>query len=287
MNEPEQSASTIFKNASTTYFVSSLFFPKNIKKDVFDLYAFVRVADDFVDNDPQDLKGLQEMYKNYIAILEADLEVNLAAGGAKVSHAKVISNFVVLQKKYNFKQAWVDAFFASMTLDTCKSKYLTMKETCSYMYGSAEVIGLFLASIFGLPEKSYSSARMLGRAMQYANMIRDIAEDIGLGRQYIPQEELAKYGLKSLSEIEARKNPEKFSSLIRGQIKYYLSWQEYADVGMEIIPKRLRAPVLAASDMYRFTLSRIAADPFVIFQKKVKPSKIRVAVSAIKHLLYD
>lgn len=274
--DSEPSAATIFRNASTTYFVASLFFPKHIKDDVFTLYAFVRVADDYVDSITQDTAGLLGMLAGY----------KKAVLGQKTS-SEVISNFVELQERVAIKTEWVEAFFASMYLDTIKQKYRTLSETCSYMYGSAEVIGLMMAAILRLPQESYPAARMLGRAMQYANMIRDIAEDVELGRQYIPDTELQKVGLENLQFATAAAAPDEFRLLVKRQIEYYTYWQQFADLGLGVIPKRLRAPIAAASDMYRETLAVIAKDPFIVYEKKVKPPKHVVAVRTLEHLAYD
>jgi phytoene synthase len=98
----------------------------------------------------------------------------------------------------NIPNSWVDAFLTAMKLDLFKSRYENIEQTNRYMYGSAEVIGLMLCKIMSLPIESYASARLLGRAMQYCNMIRDIAEDCQLGRQYIPDTALRQFGIEKL-----------------------------------------------------------------------------------------
>jgi phytoene synthase len=78
-----------------------------------------------------------------------------------------------------------------------------------------------MARIMDLDEASFPYAAMLGRAMQYINFIRDIAEDNGLGRRYLP---LLDTPLEALSEKEAKKNPEAFSAFIRREIERYQGW---------------------------------------------------------------
>ena len=68
-------------------------------------------------------------------------------------------------------------FLGSMAADLTRRFYRTEAETLEYVYGSAEVIGLFMARIMRLPEEALPAARMLGRAMQFINFIRDAAED--------------------------------------------------------------------------------------------------------------
>ncbi len=81
-------------------------------------------------------------------------------------------------------------FFDSMQLDTTVRRYDSLDDIINYMHGSAEVVGLMMARMMGLPEEALPLAAMQGRAMQYANFVRDIGEDNHLGRCYFPEEDL-------------------------------------------------------------------------------------------------
>lgn len=266
----DQSAQTIFKQSSTTYFISSLFFPQAIKNDVFTLYAFVRVADNYVDAVPQDSQG----FYNFVA----EYKKSMAGSPSGVA---VIDNFVELAQRHSFRPVWIEAFLKAMEADLYKTHYATLKEVRSYMYGSAEVIGLMLARIFQLPERSYLYARRLGRAMQYVNMIRDIAEDTAFGRQYLPTEVLSLYDFSELTEAAATHNKLKFQALVRNEVHRYYRWEMQAMKGANFIPFRLRVPVIAATRMYNWTAQQIAQDPLIVWKKKVKPSKLQVMTTAI------
>jgi len=260
----------IFREGSTTYFNSSIFFPKSVRKDVFILYGFVRVADNFVDTIPQQ----REEFLNFRHLYEE------ALSGKKVDNF-VIEYFVDLMERKEFKPEWVDAFLHSMELDLTKKVYNSLNETLEYIYGSAEVIGLFMAKILDLPEKAYFAAERLGRAMQYINFIRDIKEDIKLGRRYFP---LGDYDLKNLTKEEAINNKEEFERFFRDQIKLYFKWQEEAEKGFKYIPKRYWIPIQTASDMYKWTALKIKENPFIVYEEKVKPSKGRIIRTVLKNI---
>src|SRR5690606_4617491 len=100
------------------------------------------------------------------------------------------------------------------------------EEVLEYIYGSAEVIGLMMAQVIGLPKESFEHAKYLGRAMQYINFIRDIAEDLELGRVYFPQSDLRSYGLENLTEEHVKQHPEQFTKLIQTQLDRYCQWQK-------------------------------------------------------------
>jgi phytoene synthase len=252
---------SIFKEGSKTYFYSSLFFPMDVRGDVFILYAFVRKADDFVDIVPQQTEEFYRFWENYRNAIAANICGDV-----------VIDSFIKMMKRRGLEAEWVAAFFRSMEMDLHKSTYQTIDETIEYIHGSAEVVGLMMARIMDLPEDSYQCARYLGRAMQYINFIRDIQEDLTLGRQYLPQRDLEAYGLESLDRAHITKKESQFSEFINLQLGYYKSWQKMAEQGFSYIPKRYFIPIKTASDMYLWTAEQIKHNPMIVYEKKVKPS---------------
>jgi phytoene synthase len=260
-----------FRNGSQTYFNSTRFFPEAIRQDVYLLYGFVRKADDFVDAVPQDGPGFEAFVSRYYAALEGT-----PAGDP------IIDGYVDLSRRYAFEERWTEAFLKAMRMDLTKRVHATLSESIEYMYGSAEVIGLFMARIMGLSDQAMHSARLLGRAMQYINFIRDIAEDNTFGRTYLP---ISETSMETLSEKEARANPEEFRRFIGAQIERYLTWQAEAEAGYPFIPRRYRVPIKTAGDMYKWTGQVIAADPFVVFDRKVKPNRARIVFTGLFNTL--
>lgn len=256
-----------FRQGSKTYYNASRFFPPEVRNDVYLLYGFVRVADNFVDSVPQDPEGFHEFEASY----------RKALAGEPVGNP-IIDGFVELSRRRNFDPAWADAFLYSMRLDLTKRRYETLEETLQYIYGSAEVIGLFMATLMELPAESLQPARMLGRAMQFINFIRDIAEDQSLGREYLPMEDTS---LPDLSRESATANPQEFRRFIRAQLDRYSGWQREAEAGYRFLPARLRTPIRTAGDMYNWTGEQIARDPLIVYQRKVKPAKARIVLRGI------
>ncbi|HOO21473.1 MAG TPA: squalene/phytoene synthase family protein, partial [Kiritimatiellia bacterium] len=130
------------------------------------------------------------------------------------------------------------------------------------------------------------AARMLGRAMQFINFIRDAAEDAAMGRRYLP---LEREGTRLLDESAdwlpsrewARANPGKWTAFLQGHLARYEAWQAEAEAGYRYLPRRPRTAVRTAGDMYNWTAKQIEADPFVVFERKVKPRKARIVLRAL------
>jgi phytoene synthase len=257
----------VFKKGSKTYFTSSLFFPPEMRRDVQILYAFVRVADNFVDAVPQDAAGLADFRDRYRRSLE----------GIK-SGDPIIDDYVDLARRKRFDAGWTEAFLGAMNADLSRHAYDSLDEVLSYIYGSAEVIGLFMARIMGLPDTALPYAQLLGRAMQYINFIRDIDEDLRLGRRYLTP---GPAGALVLDPDHAAAQPEEFRCFIDYHLSLYKGWQEQAEKGMAMIPRRYRIPIRTASDMYRWTARRIEDDPWIVFRRKVKPARSRIMLAAL------
>ena len=265
----------VFRAGSTTYFTASLFFAPAMRAEVAALYGFVRVADDLVDAVPQDAAG----FRRFAARARA------ARDGTPAGDP-IIDDFTALAARLEFEPAWTDAFLRSMEADLSKRLYRTEEETLDYIYGSAEVIGLFMSRIMRLPAEACEAARRLGRAMQYINFIRDVAEDTGLGRRYLPLERDGRRLLDVPDDWRptrewAQANPAAWRGYLRGHLERYAGWQAEAEAGYRLIPRRARVAVRTAGDMYNWTARRIAADPQVVFERKVKPARGRILGQAL------
>ncbi len=256
----------VFRAGSKTYFNSSRFFPAEVRDDVYLLYGFVRVADNYVDSVPQQVREFNQFVETYHEAL-----------GGTLTGDVIIDSFVELAERVGFDPAWTDAFLHSMELDLTKRVHATLPETLEYVYGSAEVIGLYMSRILGLSREADEAARMLGRSMQFINFIRDINEDNTLGRTYLPVSETT---LADLTEQEARAHPREFRSFLHGQLARYREWQAEAERGYQYIPRSYLVPIRTAADMYNWSAAQIADDPFVVYRKKVKPARPRIMAQA-------
>jgi len=241
-------------------FYSSLFFPKKIRFDVFVCYAFVRKADDLVDKVPQSIEEFYLFKQKYEQ-----------AKNGKTTGDIVIDSFVDLEHRRNFDPKWTDAFLNSMEMDLTKKTYETLEELLNYVYGAAEVMGLYMTNILDINKEAYPYARFLGRSMQCINALRDIAEDIELGRSYIPNDDLKEHGLKSLEYHYIKNHPEEFSNLMKTHISRFCYWLETAEKGYHYMPKRYLISVKTAMDMYQWTAEQILKHPLIVYEWKVKP----------------
>ena len=270
----KKSIYSIFRQGSKTMFYSSIFFPKKARQDLFVLYGFVRTADNLVDSPFQDKEKFYNFRKKY----------EIAQSGITTGD-DVIDYFVELEQRKNFDPKWTEAFLDSMEMDLTKKTYETLDELLEYVYGAAEVMGLYMVNLLNLDKKAFLYSRYLGRALQCINAIRDIAEDNELGRSYLPLSDLEQYDLKSLDYNYTKQHPQQFSEFIKAQISRYCYWQEIAEKGYKYVPKRYIISVKTVSDMYNWTAQQILKNPYIVYDIKVKPQISKIITTVLENII--
>lgn len=253
-------AQKVFKNGSTTYYYSSLFFSGQVKKDVFSLYSYVRQVDNVVDQTKPDLDQLEKIWTDTVN------EWETASGSIPY-----VKRFVRMAQRLRIEWSWVEAFWQSMRRDLTGTPMKSYRELEQYMYGSAEVIGLMMSAILELPAAAHKTARLEGRAMQLINFIRDVKEDAELGRNYLGY---------TPADIAT---PAAWQAFIKPLLDRYEVLQREAAAGYEYIPRAYRVPIKTAADMYWWTAQAIKRDPMVVWKRKLKPSPIRVVLQVLKN----
>lgn len=275
----------IFRTSSSTYYSTARFLPFFIKRDIEKLYSFLRVAYDLVGRVPQDketFKNLVSRWEHYRKLPMTDLKHS----SKDALNVRVVKNMCQLVIIHQIEQDWVDQFLETLRSDLKnKRTFKNTDDVMQYVQGSGEMVGLMVARIFGLPKDMYETARLQGRVMQMVNFVRDLADDTSMGRNYFAAKELKDFKLSKLTEKEALAHPEEFKKFVRAYLKRCKDWQYQADKGIYDLPRRLRVPVQTAADNYRWVTRRIYRDPFIVFKKQLKPSRSRVQMTALTHLL--
>jgi phytoene/squalene synthetase len=155
--------------------------------DIYNIYGFVRFADEIVDSFHDYNK--EDLFQRF----SEDLELALKN---KISLNPILNSFQYTFHKYDIDKSLVDAFMNSMHLDLHKSAYLTEEDYKNYIYGSADVVGLMCLKVFvkGDIEKYETlkgTAMSLGSAFQKVNFLRDLKADFDeLNRSYFPNVDL-------------------------------------------------------------------------------------------------
>ncbi len=184
---------------STSFTLGIKTLAKKFQDPVYSIYGFVRFADEIVDTfHDHDKKVLLERFKNetYTAIEE------------KISLNPVLHSFQLVVNKYNIEKELIDAFLKSMEMDLHHKDYNEGNYN-TYIYGSAEVVGLMCLRVFTDGDNNYyeelkEPARRLGAAFQKVNFLRDIKSDyFDRGRIYFPGVDFTQFKNNEKKAIES------------------------------------------------------------------------------------
>lgn len=241
---------------STSFGQSTKLFTPAIRSHIFAIYGLVRIADEVVDT----YQGKDQALR--LSTLEAEVMNAIKTG---YSTNPIVQAFALTVVEHKIKTSYIRAFFASMELDLTPQSYSkTLYQT--YIYGSAEVIGLMCLAVFtnGDTEKFKKlelGARALGAAYQKVNFLRDIASDYyDRQRYYFP------YGnFETFDEVIKQK--------IIDDIKNDL---KKAALTLPLLPVGARRAVSLSYAYYSELLNKLDATPAeVILHQRIRVSNFK------------
>lgn len=249
-----QSSKLVTNTYSTSFSLATKMLSKTIRGDIYNIYGFVRFADEIVDSFHTFDKVL--LFNRFSEDLELALE-------QKISLNPILNSFQHTFHKFNIDKALVDAFMSSMQLDLHKTTYLTEEEYKAYIYGSADVVGLMCLKVFVSGDnQKYNAlkdtAMSLGSAFQKVNFLRDLKADFeGLDRTYFPNTDL-----KNLNEV----SKQEIIDDIEADFEKGLS-------GIKRLPIEAKFGVFMAYRYYSQLLNKLKKTPAL----QIKDSRIRVS----------
>ncbi|WP_288873050.1 phytoene/squalene synthase family protein [uncultured Corynebacterium sp.] len=180
----DRAAAQVIAQYSTSFSLATKVLAPGVRRDIRNFYAVVRIADEIVDGAAQQANADPE------TLLNAYEEQVLQAPNQRFHTDPVLHAWANTYRRCRLNAEHLEAFFASMRADL-NPHVFSPAELETYIYGSAEVIGLMCLDIFfperqtPHPEKLQRGARALGAAFQRINFLRDFGEDQGsLGRAY-------------------------------------------------------------------------------------------------------
>jgi phytoene synthase len=230
------------------------------------LYAFCREVDDVVD----------EVSDAAVARVKlAWWRTETSAIYSGTPRHPVAAALVPVVRRYNLPEAHLHTVIDGMQMDLDQVRYLTFDELETYCHRVAGVVGLMSAEIFGYRSAAtLGYARDLGIAFQLTNIIRDVGEDARRGRIYLPQDELAQFGV-SPSDVLRGHGSAAFTALMQFQVARARRWYEQALAKLPPDDRRAQRAGLAMAAIYRTLLDEIERDGFRVLERRVALTPLR------------
>jgi phytoene synthase len=271
-----QHSEEVTRQNSKTFYLASSLLPDGKRQAVRALYAFCRVTDDIVDGDGTSPDPGR-----------ADTEARLRSWEKQMRHPIHNHHLENIDAKTLVALAWQDArkrhqvpglyseqLIDGVAYDLQRTRYTNFPELSAYCYGVACTVGLMSMHIIGhTGTEAIPYAIRLGVALQLTNILRDVGEDLRMGRLYLPADELEAFELTE-ADLHRGMVTERWRAFMRFQIERVRLLYASALPGIAMLHQDGRFAIGAAAELYRAILTEIENNDYDVFSRRASVSKV-------------
>lgn len=264
----------ITRREAKNFYYAFITLPEARRRAIYVAYTFCRYCDDSVDAE----HSLDEKLH-----LLSELRRKLSASYQGHSEDMVFLGLSDVAERYQVPEEYFQEVLSGVESDLVKSRYNDFDELRRYCYQVASAVGLICIHIFGFNHaRAKEHAVDLGLAMQLTNIARDVKEDLEMGRIYLPQDEMHRFGY-SEEELQSGSVNQAFVDLMRFQTQRA---REYFSSGFQLLPylsPRSRACPAVLGHLYSKLLDHIESVNYDVLNHRVSLStteKLRVTAQA-------
>lgn len=256
-------ARKITAHYSKSFYFSAQMLPREQRWATFALYGFCRHCDNLIDTPRQrtETEILGEIQR-----LTEELQIAYNTGE---SQDPIIRVFILVAKAYGIPIAYPLDLLNGVAMDVQQTRYKTFDELSLFCYRVAAVVGLMMTHVLGYKdERAFDYARQLGIAMQLTNILRDIKEDKEMGRLYIPQADLAQFGVTEQDIFNEKMTPQ-LRALMKFQVERAHQYYTEAIPGISLLKTESQYAIYSAARIYRGILRKIEDRDYNPFLNRV------------------
>jgi len=252
--------------SGSSFYYSFRLLPLERRRAIIALYAFCREVDDVVDevSDPALARIKLAWWRNEVA----------AVFQGQPQHPVALA-LREIAPQFGLRESDLSTVIDGMEMDLTQTRYLDFAALELYCDRVAGVVGRMSAQIFGYTRPStLEYARDLGIAFQLTNIVRDVGEDARRGRIYLPQEDLARFGVAP-SALTAGVVTAPFRALMAFQTERANAWYARAFAQLASADRRAQRPGLIMAAIYRTLLAEIARDGYQVLDRRIALTPLR------------
>ncbi len=265
----------IARKRAKNFYYAFLVLEKQQRDSMCAIYAFMRECDDLSD-DPaiEDRAKLRERINLWRVQTDRALRGEFAENPLWPAFYDTVERYKI---PHRFFHEMIDGISSDLEPRIIQ----TFDELYHYCYQVAAVVGLTVIHIFGFKsQRALLLAEKCGIAFQLTNILRDVREDVELGRVYLPLEDLKRFNVP-IEQLRSGKEDERFRELMRFEAEraraYYL---ESAPL-LEMITQKSRSSLWALRAIYTRLLTRLEASNFSVLSKRINvPSRTKLFILA-------
>ncbi|MBK5915076.1 presqualene diphosphate synthase HpnD [Rhodocyclus purpureus] len=263
---PDQYCQQRAAASGSSFYYSFLFLPPLRRRAITALYAFCREVDDVVDEcrDPTVAAAKLAWWREEVG--------RLYHGTPQHPVTRALQ---VLLADFDLPQEQLEEIIEGMAMDLVHTRYADFAALSLYCYRVASVVGLLSAEIFGYRDRQTQKyAHDLGMALQLTNIIRDVGEDARRGRVYLPQDELARFGVAE-ADLATGRYSEGFHRLMDFQLERAERYYAQALAALPAVDRKAQLPGLMMAAIYRTLLDEIRRDGVRTLTQRVSLPPLR------------
>lgn len=276
---PDQYCQDKAAASGSSFYYSFMFLPRDKRRAITALYAFCREVDDVVDecSDENVARTTLNWWRDEVAAIYGGtpqhpqgVRRGVPEGSALTLPQHPVGQALApLVRQFNLAQEHLLEIIDGMEMDITRHSYPDFKSLQLYCYRVASVVGLLAAEIFGYTDrKTLKYAHDLGIAFQLTNIIRDVGEDARRGRIYLPQDELAQFGVHAGDILAAKETPE-FHQLMQFQIERAQRFYQQAFEQLPAVDRKAQRTGLIMAAIYRATLDEVLASGCHVLKERI------------------
>ncbi|HEV2261496.1 MAG TPA: squalene/phytoene synthase family protein [Candidatus Rubrimentiphilum sp.] len=271
--EAERFCREMARREAKNFYWGFISLPHEQRMAIYALYDFARQVDDEVDSAPR-----PELIPERLAAQRARLRSAPSPEDDPVMY--VLSRAV---ERYQIPESELQALIDGVEQDFTRTRYRTWEELREYCKLVASIVGRMCVRIFGFDDpRALDRADDLGLALQMTNILRDVREDAEMGRIYLPQEDLERFGVSEAELLLGQAGPQ-WNDLIAFETQRTRELFESGYHVLRYIPRRAAACVQTMAGIYERILEKIIRDPQLPLHERAALSngeKLRVVVTS-------
>jgi phytoene synthase len=258
----------VSRERAKNFYYSFLLLPRPKREAMCAIYAFMRECDDRSDGPGAAVEKVAE----WRAALDS------ALAGELPDHP-VWPAFVDTARRYEIPARYFHEMIDGVSSDFETKTIATFDELYRYCYLVASIVGLTIIHIFGFEDpKALELAERCGIAFQLTNILRDVREDSGNGRVYLPAEDLARFGVKPEELSQTRLTPT-LRDLFQFEAARARGFYSESRPLLEMVHRDSRSALWALIEIYSRLLARIEAEGYPVLERRVSvPTREKIGI---------
>jgi len=251
----------VARDRARNFYFSFVTLPASQRDAMCAVYSFMRYCDDLSDEPGATRAGMDRWRNALVEALDGHPDDN-----------PMWPAFLDSVERYKIPHEYFYSMIEGVASDLEPVRIATFDDLYRYCYRVASVVGLTTIHIFGFTSpEAVPLAEKCGIAFQLTNILRDIKEDAGLGRTYIPSEDLERFGV-SVEDLKKERRSEQFGRLMDFEIERARSYYRESEPLLKLIQPKTRRSLWTLITIYSRLLERISESKYDVLTRRISLS---------------